>query len=164
MCFVLGNICFEDTMKKIEVGKVSTECHCEEDCVINRYTLSVKDKTILERTATSVWKNKTGHTFYRTGTDEVDGNDYTKTHWYNMGEYLKDLDQKLLPQDPLLNHKIPRPIVEKGHCMGIWSNMETTWLETLEDYGYSKRDCNDWQNPVYLQPLSKLNSKVFFTL
>ena len=160
MCFVLGNICFEDTMKKIELGKISADCNCQEDCVINRYTLSVKDKTVLERTTTRVWTNKTGGIDVRIGTDELDGNDYTKTHWYNMGEYLKDLDQKLLPQDPLLNHKIPRPLVEKGHCLGIWTSLESPWLDDTTDYGYSKRDCNDWNNPFYLQPLAKLTSKV----
>ena len=85
-CFVLGLMCFDDIMAKIEKNKVQLECKCEKDCTLSRYTLSLKDKTIVERVATKVWPNTTGSgVYYRIGTDELDGNDYTGSHWYNMG-------------------------------------------------------------------------------
>ena len=36
------------------------------------------------------------------------------------GEYVKDIDFELLPQDPLLDDKFPRPLVERGYCYGIF--------------------------------------------
>ena len=87
-CFILGNICFDQTMKEIQAGKIKLKCDCDEDCVISRYTLSVKDKTVLERLSVKMWTNKTGHgEFYRIGTDELDGNDFSGSHWYNMGNF-----------------------------------------------------------------------------
>ena len=87
ICFVLGNICFEDIMKKIEMEEIEVKCDCQEDCILSRYTLSLKDKNIVERVSTRVWANKTGAPiYYRLGTDELDGNDFTGSHWYNMGK------------------------------------------------------------------------------
>ena len=86
-CFVLGNICFDQTMNKIQRGQIKLECGCDEDCVISRYTLSVKDKTVLERLSVKMWPNDTGgEEFFRVGTDELDGNDFSGSHWYNMGK------------------------------------------------------------------------------
>ena len=33
---------------------MSVDCGCEEDCVYSRYTLSLTEQTILERTSTDV--------------------------------------------------------------------------------------------------------------
>ena len=34
------------------------------------------------------------------------------------------MDNLLIPQESLLNNKLPRPLVEKGNCGGIWQNLE----------------------------------------
>ena len=36
MCFVLGNVCFRQTMEKIKKEKISVDCDCPEDCVYSR--------------------------------------------------------------------------------------------------------------------------------
>ena len=119
------------------------------------------------------------------GTDTLDGNDIKTSKFYNMGktcknirtfiqgatkhhpmiyrvkvfnftgEYLKDLDQDLLPQDPLLDHKIPRPLVEKGLCGGLWNTLESSWKDS--DGVQTIRDCSESD---YVQPFSRLSSKV----
>ena len=66
------------------------------------------------------------------------------------GEYVKDVDDILLPREPLLDHKFPRPIVERGYCSGIWA--------TIDDNDQNKRDCNE----EYPQPLSAFGSDVKF--
>ena len=66
------------------------------------------------------------------------------------GEYVKDVDDILLPREPLLDQKFPRPIVERGYCSGIWS--------TIDDNAENKRDCNE----EYPQPLSAFGSDVEF--
>ena len=35
-CFILGNICFDQIMSKIETGKMELSCDCEPDCVVSR--------------------------------------------------------------------------------------------------------------------------------
>ena len=35
-CFILGNICFDQIMSKIETGKMELSCECEPDCVVSR--------------------------------------------------------------------------------------------------------------------------------
>ena len=35
-CFILGNICFDQIMNKIETGKMELSCDCEPDCVVSR--------------------------------------------------------------------------------------------------------------------------------
>ena len=35
-CFILGNICFDQIMSKIETGKMDLSCDCEPDCVVSR--------------------------------------------------------------------------------------------------------------------------------
>ena len=78
--------------------------------------------------------------------------------YFYSGEYLKDLDGTIIPQDPLLMHKVPIPIVEKGACGGIWQNLEFTWDYTTT---HLERDCWSTYEPAdYLQPLSKLSSSV----
>ena len=75
-CFVLGNVCFSQVMDKVRQKKVrglsllikdlvsfyffsvifqiSVDCECDDDCIYSRYTLSLTDQTILERTSTDV--------------------------------------------------------------------------------------------------------------
>ena len=67
------------------------------------------------------------------------------------GEYLKDLERIVLPQDPLLDHKVPRPVMERGYCGGVWSTLELSQISNA-------RDCsNENGDPQYL---SKYTSKV----
>ena len=73
----------------------------------------------------------------------------------NLGEYLKDLDQVIVPQDPLLDNKIPRPIMERGYCGGLWSTLESSWSS---EERYSIRDCHSWPSD-FQQPLSKHTSR-----
>ena len=81
------------------------------------------------------------------------------TRRHCAGEYVKDLDWAVLAQDPVLASKVPRPLVEKGHCQGIWAPLENTWYEAAEDYT-TFRDCWDYDPPDHLQPLSRYSSKV----
>ena len=54
----------------------------------SRYTMSLRDKVILERTATKVFTDSGyGDDYLKIGTDELDGNDYGESNWYNMGEW-----------------------------------------------------------------------------
>ena len=49
--------------------------------------MSLRDKVILERTATKVFTDSGyGDDYLKIGTDELDGNDYGESNWYNMGE------------------------------------------------------------------------------
>ena len=84
-CFILGNVCFQEIVKKVLSKKINVTCDCHPDCVYSRYTIDVKDKELLERTSTNRWK----HPFFGldTGlftTDEMGGADLKK--WYNMGK------------------------------------------------------------------------------
>ena len=50
--------------------------------------MSLRDKVILERTATKVFTDSGyGDDYLKMGTDELDGNDYGESNWYNMGEW-----------------------------------------------------------------------------
>ena len=71
-------------MEKIKNEKLAVKCDCTEDCVYSRYTMSLSDKQILERTQTNVFFQFPG--FAVMGTNEMLGNDFTKTSWYNMGK------------------------------------------------------------------------------
>ena len=158
MCFVLGQVCFDQIMAKIEKGSIDVDCACEPDCTFSRYSLSVQDKFVLERLTTRSWSNITHSAgFHKIGTDEMEGNDMSGSHWYNMGEYLKDLDQILIPQDPLLENKVPVPLMERGYCYGTWTNFETN---IGEDEFYTYRDCNTYPNTEYEFPLSRYGSRV----
>ena len=86
-CFIFGITCFDQIMKKIQKGELSTKCSCEDDCIYSRYTLSLSDKTISERTSSNVFFKYPG--FSILGTDQMDGNDFSKTSYHNMGnEYI----------------------------------------------------------------------------
>ena len=66
------------------------QCGCAPDCEVSRYTLSVQDKKVVERLATRVWTNATGHAAsHKLGTDEMEGTDYSGSHWYNMGRWCQ---------------------------------------------------------------------------
>ena len=41
-------------------------------------------------------------------------------HIHFLGEYVKDTDFLLLPQDPLLDNKFPRPLVSRRLCEACW--------------------------------------------
>ena len=73
--------------------------------------------------------------------------------YFISGEYIKDIDKIILPQDPLLNHKFPTPIIERGLCGGVWESMED---DLKEDDGTLYRNCDGED----LQPLALLTSKV----
>ena len=72
-----------------------------------------------------------------------------------LGEYVKDIDFLLLPQDPILDLKFPRPVVERGYCYGVFQALE---VKNRDDTGkIGNRDCDSGD---YLQPLSGLSSRV----
>ena len=90
MCFLLGNICFEQIMNLIENEERQLKCDCPRDCVYSKYSMSVSDRVIKERLTTRRWTNASnGDGFYKIGTDEQDGNDFSGSHWYNMGRISK---------------------------------------------------------------------------
>ena len=143
LCFILGNVCFSQVMKKIQGGEMEVSCDCSADCVYSRYTMSVLDRTILERTSIDILENKQfGTKLPLIGTDQIIANDFSKSNWYNMGksedqsrsvnkdnisgEYVKDVNFSLLGQERLLEHRFPRPVMEKGYCMytGTWAALE----------------------------------------
>ena len=91
------------------------------------------------------------------------------------GEYVKDIDFELLPQDPLLDDKFPRPLVERGYCYGIFDPVGSCFVyfnsypfplsfmsqvdnaNRLETGDIKNRDC---ESGDYLQPLSDVSSSV----
>ena len=92
MCFVLGNVCFDQIMKKIESGDKKLGCECAKDCVYSRYSMSLTDRIVMERLSSRKWTNETfGEGFYKIGTDEQDGNDFSGSHWYNLGKNILSL-------------------------------------------------------------------------
>jgi len=111
-----------------------------------------KEDSILERTSTDVYVQGIPG-FSTIGTDEIHGTDHTTTHWFNLGEYVKDIDFELLPQDPLLDDKFPRPLVERGYCYGIFDPVDNA--NRMETGDIRNRDC---ESGDYLQPLSDVSS------
>lgn len=71
------------------------------------------------------------------------------------GEYIKDIDKIVLPQDPLLENKFPIPIMERAACGGIWEALEESEKEKWDGTLY--RDCFAEE---YFQPLAMFDSKV----
>ena len=52
--------------------------------------MSLRDKVILERTATKVFTEEGyGDAYLKIGTDELDGNEFGESNWYNMGKRQK---------------------------------------------------------------------------
>ena len=72
-----------------------------------------------------------------------------------LGEYIKDIDKIVLPQDPLLANKFPTPIMERAACGGIWEALEESEKEKWDGDLY--RDCFAEE---YFQPLAMFDSKV----
>ena len=94
-CFVLGNVCFDQTMEKIEKGEIATSCNCDEDCTKNLYSVTQKDDVLLERSAPKIysydWYGINANPAYGTfGTNILDGFDYDKTYWSNMGKSYRE--------------------------------------------------------------------------
>ena len=60
---------------------------------------------------------------------------------------MKDKNYTLLPHEPLLNVKFPRPLVERGYC---WEGAFFPLDEALSLSGTQHRDCNsgDYQHPL----------------
>ena len=71
---------------------------------------------------------------------------------------MKDVDRILMPQDPLLDLHIPRPLVERGECGGVWEDLETQRKDEDDD-NLLHRDC---YGKEYSHSLSQYDSKVFF--
>ena len=92
-------------MKKIEKEEIILDCDCKKDCVYTKYSLSVRDRLVLERLSSRGWTNESnaGEGFYKFGTDEMDGNDFSGSHWLNMGEmYIYHLQCEILTLITLL--------------------------------------------------------------
>ena len=89
-CFILGNLCFDQIMKKIEKGKILTNCTCPADCTYNHFSISQQENIMFERSAPRVHDDPAdgiiGDTQYgHFGTNVMDGLDYENTYWFNMG-------------------------------------------------------------------------------
>ena len=74
-----------------------------------------------------------------------------------QGEYIKDMDQIILPLDPILNNSVPLPIIERDHCGGSYEAFDDYLKEKEENNGELRRDC---YGKPYEQPLSIFDSKV----
>ena len=138
-------------MKKIEMEEIEVQCDCQEDCIISRYTLSLKDKNIVERVSTRVWANKTGAPiYYRLGTDELDGNDFTGSHWYNMGKipFLVCTFKHLL---------LSRGVLERFR----WNNYSSRSLADAQgSYPYCRERCL-WRHLAKLRVYLGLHNDTF---
>ena len=98
-CFILGNVCFDQIMNKIEKKKMKLDCLCQDDCSYSKYTLSLTDKKILERTTVKVYSQFPDN--YILGTDQLIGNNFQTKSYHNMGKtklFEKNLDDILLIQ------------------------------------------------------------------
>ena len=60
----------------------------------------------------------------------------------------------------MLRHKIPIPLMEKGHCAGVWNPLESTWYDAGGDDYVTNRDCSSYDPVDYVQPLSTSSSRV----
>ena len=89
-------------------------------------------------------------------TPSIISDSFHQMHSFSSGEYVKDLDQILIDQDPLLDYKVPRPLVERGYCSGTWSNFDSQWPWDQPQ----PRDCWDSDMNGYEQPLSRHPSQV----
>ena len=90
-CFILGNVCFDQTMKKIEKKKLIPKCQCDKDCRHTAYSISMDDKVVLERLSPKLLEYSYYGIFndpeYSTiGTEVLDGLNFDETYWYNMGK------------------------------------------------------------------------------
>ena len=59
--------------------------------------MSLRDKLILERTSTRVFIDEEyGVDYLKIGTDELEGNDFGESNWYNMGNRMLILDEQII--------------------------------------------------------------------
>ena len=77
-------------MKKIESGRMKTDCGCDPDCVYNSYSVEQSDEVILERSSPRVYRDLfegvAGDTNYgHFGTDVIEGLNYDTSYYLNMG-------------------------------------------------------------------------------
>ena len=77
-------------MKKIESGRMRTDCGCDPDCVYNSYSVEQSDEVILERSSPRVYRDLfegvAGDTNYgHFGTDVIEGLNYDTSYYLNMG-------------------------------------------------------------------------------
>ena len=92
MCFILGNICFQQIMKKIEVESIKLDCDCKPDCIISRYFLTLEDNESVERSSPKVFHDVNyGESYINFGTDVLNGFEFSNSEWYNMGSVNLDL-------------------------------------------------------------------------
>lgn len=68
---------------------------------------------------------------------------------------MKDKDQALLPHEPLLDIKFPRPLVERGYC---WEGAFYDLDEAESMSGTITRDCD---SGVFEYPFAKMDSMDF---
>ena len=90
-CFILGNVCFDQTMKKIEKKKLIPKCQCDKDCRHTAYSIGMDDKVVMERSNPQLHEYSpfgivNDPAFSTFGTEVLDGLDFDDTYWYNMGE------------------------------------------------------------------------------
>ena len=83
ICFVLGNVCFDQIMRKIKDEDIKLNCGCEKDCVYSRYTIALEDRKIFERTSPNVYWDGS----YNLGTNQLLGTDFSQTRYHNMGRF-----------------------------------------------------------------------------
>ena len=92
MCFILGNLCFDQIIRNVEQGEIVLNCSCEKDCIRQRYTMSLRDKVVLERSQPEVYTEPSEFPSdllsmsISFDTDTIDGNEVELTSWYNLGE------------------------------------------------------------------------------
>ena len=73
-----------------------------------------------------------------------------------VAEYLKDVDRVLIPQDPLLDHEIQRPLMERADCGGTWQTFDQHKAD-ISYYKLIERDCVGEPYPEY--GFLRMNSK-----
>ena len=73
-----------------------------------------------------------------------------------LAEYLKDVDRVLIPQDPLLDIELQRPLVERADCGGTWQSFDE-YKAKNSPHELIERDCVGEPYPEYgfLQKNSK---------
>ena len=93
MCFILGNVCFYQIMRKIEKNSIQLACHCEVDCIISRYSLTIEDNESLERSSPKIFHDiNYGENYINFGTDVLNGFEFSNSEWYNMGKLLLTME------------------------------------------------------------------------
>jgi len=172
MCFVVGNVCFNQVMEKIRVKKIFPTCSCKSDCVGSRYTLTVDNVETHERLSSGFMRHPIF--FERTSTlvttQEKHGSDVKAAGWYNLGEYLVDRNFSILPHDPFLDMAFPRPLPLKGVCGWPIDRQENSKRDCeVVDYEFNKlnsekmiidRQKNFFKVAIYFEPDQSVITKI----